>query len=83
MTSDPWTDIAKVYARIKSGIDPDRFRFITSPGNTPEVCDALVQAGVPIGSVQAYNIHESEVIEPGEVLVIDHHAISDPTKFAK
>ena len=68
---DPWTAIHRAFARVESGIDPDQYRFITHTGEMNLVREGLEENGVPKHLVRYYNIHESDQVDPGTVLILD------------
>lgn len=65
------TDIRKVMSMIDSGVDPDRYRFVVADGGTEAVESALFELGVKHRDIDLYQVNESAVLEPGQILIMD------------
>lgn len=68
---DVWQQINRAMTRAETGIDPDRYRFVTAPGETWIVREGLTEHGVKAHQLKYYNIHENPAVDPGSVLIMD------------
>jgi hypothetical protein len=64
--------LRRTEAAVRSGIDPDRFRFFVASGERSIIEEALVGLGLDRERhIPLYTIYESETIDPGKILLHD------------
>jgi hypothetical protein len=67
VTSSAWTDL-RFWRQV---IEDGRRTVLVEPGRAAEVTAMLDRQQV----AGQYDVHESSAVPPGQILVIDHHAV--------
>lgn len=77
--SPAWRALQKARVMVRTGIDPDRYMFVTAPDEKDVLENGLrARFGVVVGELYLFDIHESAAVDPGLILVFDREKIESP-----